>query len=128
MLALLNTVQYLGASLVALGVFTWLYMWATPIDELKLLRAGNTAAGYTLGGAILGYVLPLYTVVTHAAAWGEFLFWAAFSLVVQVALSFALRLFMKDAWTQIESDARGTAVFFAALSLAVGAMNAAAIV
>ena len=35
------------------------YVWITPWDEVKLIRAGNTAAAVSMGGAVIGLAIPL---------------------------------------------------------------------
>ena len=46
-------------AVVLLGVFAVLYELVTPYNELALIREGNAAAAITLGGAIIGFALPI---------------------------------------------------------------------
>ena len=49
---------YFGLSLLLLAAFLLIYLRITPYHEIALIRAGNTAAATSLGGAIVGFVLP----------------------------------------------------------------------
>ncbi|MFH7234241.1 DUF350 domain-containing protein, partial [Klebsiella pneumoniae] len=49
-------------------VFKIVYQVATPYHEKSLIREGNTAAAITLGAALLGYVLPLASALTHTVS------------------------------------------------------------
>ena len=54
---------YFGAAVLAEAVFLALYMRVTPHDEAKLIGAGNAAAAISLGGAMLGFTLPVASAV-----------------------------------------------------------------
>ena len=64
----------------AAGVFTLafklIYQWVTPYHERTLIRDGNTAAAIALGGALIGYVLPLASALSHTVSLMEFAAWA----------------------------------------------------
>ena len=45
--------------------FKLIYQWVTPYHEHTLIREGNTAAAIALGGALIGYVLPLASALSH---------------------------------------------------------------
>jgi hypothetical protein len=46
-------------------IFKALYRLITPHDEGALIRAGNSAAAVALGGAVLGYVIPLASALSQ---------------------------------------------------------------
>jgi hypothetical protein len=54
-----------GGALTAL--FVALYSNMTPHREIALIRAGNVAAAIALTGALVGFVIPLASVVAHSA-------------------------------------------------------------
>src|SRR3954467_3333027 len=54
-----------GGALTAL--FVALYSNMTPHREIALIRAGNVAAAIGLTGALVGFVIPLASVVAHSA-------------------------------------------------------------
>ncbi len=115
---------------VAAGVFTVafkiVYQAVTPYDEAKLIREGNVAAAIALGGAVVGYVLPLASALSHTVSLMEFAAWALLAGVIQIA-AFTLVRFtvLKDLIDRIEKAEVAAGVYLASISLAVGLLNAA---
>lgn len=115
---------------VAAGLFTLafkvLYQWVTPYNEAKLIREGNTAAAIALGGALLGYVIPLASALSHTITLIEFCAWAALAGVIQIAAFTLIRMMvMKDVSARIERGEIAAGVYLMSISLAVGFLNAA---
>jgi putative membrane protein len=120
---------FLLAFLVA-GLFTiafkLIYQWVTPYNEAKLIREGNVAAALALGGALVGYVLPLASALSNTATLLEFAAWAALAGVLQIAAFTVVRLVaMKDLTVRIENGEIAAGVYLMSISLAVGVLNAA---
>lgn len=115
---------------VAAGLFTILfkivYQAATPYHERTLIREGNTAAALTLGGALLGYVLPLASALEHTESLVEFASWALLAGVIQiVAFTIVRRMVMRDFSDRIARGEMAAAIYMASISLSVGLINAA---
>lgn len=123
--ALAFLVAFVAAGLFTV-VFKVLYQWATPYHEAKLIREGNTAAALALGGALLGYVIPLASALSHTISLIEFCAWAALAGVIQIAAFTLIRMIvMKDVTARIERGEMAAGVYLASISLAVGMLNAA---
>ncbi len=116
---------YFSAAILLLGVFLVFYTWITPHDELALIRGGNTTAAVTLGGAIIGFALPLAAVITNSLNITDMGIWGMIALVVQVLLYLVLRVVFPYFSKMITEDKLGVGVFSASLSIAVGLLNAA---
>lgn len=115
---------------VAAGVFTVafkvIYQIVTPYKEGQLIREGNVAAALALGGALVGYVLPLASALGNTVSLVEFSAWAALSGVIQIAAFTLIRMVvMKDVSGRIERGEVAAGVYLASISLAVGLLNAA---
>jgi len=115
---------------VAAGVFTVIfkivYQWVTPYNEGKLIREGNVAAALALGGALVGYVLPLASALSNTVTLVEFCAWAALAGVLQIAAFTLVRtVVMKDVAARIEKGEIAAGVYLLSISLAVGVLNAA---
>ena len=115
---------------VAAGLFTVafkvVYQWATPHNEAALIREGNVAAALALGGALVGYVLPLASALSHTVSLVEFCAWAALAGVIQIAAFTLIRLLvLKDVSARIERGEIASGVYLMSISLAVGLLNAA---
>ena len=115
-----------GAALLFLVAFKVLYQAVTPHRERELIAAGNPAAAITLGGAVLGYVIPLATALTQTASLPEFAAWAALAGIIQILVFLLVRrLALRDLSARIERGETAAALYLLTLSLAVGLLNAA---
>ena len=107
-------------------IFKALYRWITPHDEGALIRAGNSAAAVALGGALIGYVLPLASALNHTASLPEFVAWAALAGLIQIVAFWAVRrIVLPDVSARIEAGEMSAALYLLTISLAVGVLNAA---
>lgn len=115
---------------VAAGLFTiafkYIYQWVTPYNEKALIRQGNLAAAIALAGALIGYVLPLASALSHTVSLPEFAAWATLAGVIQIAAFTGVRLVaLPDVKTRIENGETSIGVYLAGISIAVGVLNAA---
>jgi putative membrane protein len=123
--ALAFLVAFIAAGLFT-AAFKVIYQWVTPYNEGKLIREGNVAAALALGGALVGYVLPLASALSHTVSLIEFCAWAALAGVIQIAAFTLIRVtVMKDLSARIERGELAAGVYLASISLAVGLINAA---
>lgn len=107
-------------------IFKALYRWITPHDEGALIRAGNPAAAIALAGALLGYVIPLASALTHTVSLPEFVAWAALAGVIQIATFWIIRqVALRDISARIEKGEIASAIYVFAISVCVGILNAA---
>ena len=114
----------------AAGVFTLafklIYQWVTPYHEHTLIREGNTAAAIALGGALIGYVPPLASALSHTISLAEFVAWAALAGVIQIATFVIVsRLAFRNLAIRVEAGDMAAALYLAAVSICVGLLNAA---
>lgn len=114
----------------AAGAFTiafkLIYQWITPYHEHTLIRAGNTAAAVTLGGALIGYVLPLASALSHTVSLPEFSAWALLAGGIQILVFLVVsRLLLRDLKARIEAGEMAAALYLAAISICAGLLNAA---
>ncbi len=120
-------IAYFAAALALAGAFLWVYMRATPWNELALIGAGNVAAAISLGGAVLGFVLPLASVIAHSSGWLDMIVWGAVALGVQILVVVVARRVCPKIGAAIEAGTVAPAAALAVASLAVGVLNAACI-
>lgn len=123
--ALAFVVAFVAAGLFT-AIFKVVYQWVTPYNEGKLIREGNVAAALALGGALVGYVLPLASALSNTVTLLEFCAWAALAGVLQIAAFTLVRVVvMKDVTARIEKGEVASGVYLMSISLAVGVLNAA---
>ncbi|HEY0102997.1 MAG TPA: DUF350 domain-containing protein [Brevundimonas sp.] len=114
------------AAVLFFAAFKFIYQLVTPYNERALIRQGNVAAAVALGGALLGYVLPLASALSHTVSLPEFAAWALLAGVIQI-VSFMVvsRLVYRALAERIEAGELAAGVYLASISLGVGLLNAA---
>lgn len=117
---------YFAVAIVALMLFVAIYTAITPFWEVTLIREGNTAAAISLGGAILGYTCPLAQAVAQSGSLPDMLLWSAVALVAQLLAYGVTRLILPSLAADVKAGKIAPALFLAALSVATGILNAAA--
>ncbi len=106
--------------------FKLIYQWVTPYHERTLIRDGNPAAAIALGGALIGYVLPLASALSHTVSLIEFAAWATLAAVIQIVVFVVVsRLAFKNLTTRIEAGEIASSIYLASISICVGLLNAA---
>jgi putative membrane protein len=122
---LLAFCAYFVAALGFVALFCLVYCRVTPYNELKLIRSGNTSAAISFGGALLGFVLPLYSAITHSVSFIDMLIWALIAMLIQFALFGLVRLIFRDLVREIENNHTAAAALLAFCSVSIGILNAA---
>lgn len=116
---------YFALSIGLGALFLVIYLWITPHRELALIRADNRAAALSFGGAFIGFVIPLASVISQSIGLIDCALWGLVALVVQSLTFFAVRLLLPDLPTRIERDEHAAGILVASLSIGVGVLNAA---
>jgi putative membrane protein len=118
--------SYFGIAIVATVVFVAIYVMVTPHHEFRLIRAGNSAAAISLGGALLGYTIPLAKAVSQSEGMGDMVLWSGVALVAQLVAYGATRLVLPALSADVNEGKASSGIFLAAISVSVGMLNAAA--
>lgn len=116
-----------GVTIAMLVAGILLYVWITPWDEMALIRAGNSAAAISLGGAIIGLAIPLAFAMAASVSVYEILIWGPVTLILQIIAFRVADLVLRDLPARIESGEIGSATLLVSIKLAVAAINAAAV-
>jgi len=125
----LSTVPYFAAYLVlAVGLllaFLFLYMRITPHREFDLIREGNSATALALGGALLGFVIPLASSIMQSRNIPDMLVWGVVAMIVQVAMVLVIKVAAPQLYERVDDGQVATAILLAAISVCIGILNAA---
>lgn len=116
---------YFVASVALLIAFLVAYTLLTRIHEWRLVRSGNTAAAVALGGAMIGFALPLASAIFHSQSLVDSFITAAIALVVQLLCFAAMRLLRRDARAALAGGDMAEGIFLASTSLVLGILSAA---
>ena len=117
---------YFGIACVAVVVFIAIYVTVTPHHEFRLIRLGNTAAAISLGGAIVGYTIPLAKAVSQSTSIPDMLLWSGVALVAQLVGYGLTRLVLPQLSAHVDEGKTASGIFLAAIAIAIGLLNAAA--
>jgi putative membrane protein len=116
---------YFAVALLLLGAFLVIYLWMTPFPEIKLIREGNTAASASLGGAIVGFVLPLASAIDNSASLIDMLIWAMIAMLVQLLAYFLVHRLLPHLPRDVADGKLASGIFLAAAAISFGLLNAA---
>lgn len=116
---------YFITSGVLLVIFGFIYVRITPYKEITLIRQGNTAAAIAFGGAVLGYAIPLASVVSQSVSFVDMVVWACVALVVQLCAYVVVRLTLPHIKDDIPANKLAQGIFLGVISLAAGILDAA---
>jgi len=120
--------SFFATAIVLLGAFTLLYVKVTPYDELALIRAGNEAAALSLGGAVIGFALPIAVSVAVSHNLFVMVAWGGVAGAVQLLVYTAARLALPRINEAIPQGKTASGIFLAMLSIGVGILNAGCII
>jgi putative membrane protein len=124
--AVIAHLTYFGIAIVAIVLFVGIYIAITPHREFTLIRQGNAAAAISLGGAILGYTIPLAKAVAQSEGVSDMLVWSGVALVAQLIAYGVTRMILPRLSSDVNEGKSAAAIFLAAMSICLGLLNAAA--
>ncbi len=116
---------YFTLALALTFLYLYLYTLLTPQREFTLIRLNNSAAATALGGSLLGFALPLHGAITNAISLVDCALWGLIALAIQVLTFLVLRLVLNGLPDRIARGEQAAGTFVAAVSIAVGLLNAA---
>ena len=120
--------SFFATAVVLLLAFLAIYIRVTPYNELTLIREGNTAAAISLGGAVIGFALPIAVSVAISHNLYAMLAWGVVASVVQLLTFIATRLALPRLNESIPQGKLASGIFLASLAIGVGILNAGCIV
>lgn len=120
-----NFLVYLAISLVYLRVFVSLYIRITPHPEFTLMREGNIGAAFSLGGAMLGFVIPLGAAIRYSVSLVDMAIWGLIALVIQIAAFVVVKFSLPTICDDITKGNAAMGFFLGCTALAAGILNAA---
>ncbi|HEU0070188.1 MAG TPA: DUF350 domain-containing protein [Alphaproteobacteria bacterium] len=132
MTAILTSLDTLGSfllffavALAAVALFVAIYMAVTTHHEASLIQQGNSAAAISFGGALVGFSLPLASVIVHSLSIVEMAIWSGVALIVQIVVFKVVDLLIREVSRHIEEGNVAAGITLASASIAIGLINAA---
>lgn len=118
---------FLGTVVGLLAVGLGIYIMITPYQEIRLIRGGNRAAACSLGGTAIGMALVLHSTASGTFDALELAVWGAIGLAGQLLVFLIVSFLVPRLRQGIEEDNIAYGILLAALSIAMGILNAGAL-
>ncbi len=110
-----------------MGAGLFIYVRITPFDEISLIKNRNNAAAITLGGAIVGFAIPLAASLKTSLNLWDIVIWGLVTLVLILISYRVIDYLVRDLARRVEANEIGPAILLAAIKLAVGLIAAASV-
>ena len=123
--ALQSFLFYMATALVLTLIYVVVYIWVTPHPEFKLIRENNIAASVAFAGSLVGFAIPLSSVIANSAALVDCVIWGIIAIVVQIVIFFLVRVPLPEISERIEKGETSSGLWLGAASLTGGVLNAA---
>ena len=123
--SLLDFFAYFGVSAGLIILFVFVYWKTTKHNEIALIKEDSISAASAFAGALVGFALPLSSVMLHALSLLDLVLWGVVAMVVQIVAYFLVRLLMPRVSERIESGEIAAGIWLGAVSLVAGILNAA---
>lgn len=120
--------SFFVTSIILMLAFLAIYLKITPYNELALIRAGNEAAAVSLGGAVIGFALPIAVSVAVSHNLYAMIGWGVVASVAQLLAFIVARLTLPRLNESIPQGKLASGIFLASLAIGVGILNAGCIV
>lgn len=117
----INFLLYSGLSFGLLFSFTWLYIRITPYDEIHQISKGKKAPAFSLGGAMLGFTLPIVSLSYHGTNIADFLIWSVVAGIAQVVL---YKILYRIIPMNIDEDNQAIGILYSFAAVCVGLITA----
>lgn len=106
-------------------IFTVIYWKVTSHNEFKLIKEKSISAAVAFSGALIGFALPLVSVMLNSTNVIEMAQWAVVAMVIQIFVYFVVRMPMPKISERIENNEVAAGIWLGAASLVGGMLNAA---
>ena len=116
----------LAAALIVLTAVLVLYRLLANSREMVQARDGNAAAAISFAGVLIGFSLPIASVVATSGALLDQLVWSGASALVQLALLLVVRRALRSFVAAVDSGKVSAGVMLGTIAIAIGVLNAAA--
>ena len=118
---------YFSTAFAIVIVYLFVYTRITPDDEFALIRSNVPGAAIAMGLSLLGFTLPVTSVIAHTQNLVDCVIWSLIVLIVQVIVYFVVRIPIPNLPQRIAAGDLAPAIWLGLASLAAGALSAASV-
>ena len=115
-----------GVTVLILFAAAAVYVLLTPHKEITLIREGNTAAAFSLGGVLVGLAIPLSASLRASANLIEIGLWGAVTVTVQLLIFRLVDLMLQGLPRRIQEGEMSAAAMLVGAKIATALIIAAA--
>lgn len=123
--SLLEFLAFFAVAAVLTVTFIAVYSKTTRHNEIKLIKENSTAAAVAFSGSLIGFALPLASVMLNSSTLIELALWGIVAMIVQIVVYFLVRMPMPRISKRIEAGEVAAGIWLGAASLVAGILNAA---
>ncbi len=95
--------------------------------EIELVRAGNAAAGLSLGGAAIGIAIPIAATLATSHALMDVIVWGLTALVLQLVMFRLVDFVVRGLSTRIENGEMASAAVLVGVKIGAALLTASAL-
>jgi len=117
---------FFAAAAVLTLLFVVIYTRVTRHNELDLIKQNSMAAALAFSGSLVGFALPLASIMIHTPTVVGMVLWGVVALIVQILVYLLLRLPMPKLSERIDNGEMAAGIWLGACSIVGGILNAAA--
>ena len=118
---------YFSTAFAIVIVYLLVYTRITPHNGFALIRSNVPGAAIALGLSLLGFTLPMTSVIAHTQNLVDCVIWSLIVLIVQVIVYFVVRIPIPNLPQRIAAGDLAPAIWLGLASLAAGALSAASV-
>jgi len=122
--SLLEFLAYFGVAAVLTVIFIAIYLKTTRHDEIKLIKDNSVAAAVAFSGSLIGFALPLASVMLNSLSLIDLVLWGIVAMIVQILVYFLVRMPMPRVSERIEAGEVAAGIWLGVASLVAGILNA----
>ena len=120
-------ISHFFISILLLLVGTIIYIFITPMKEMRLVREGNIAASISFSGALVGIALPLASSLTVSNSLTEITIWGIVAILIQLFCFKIVDILINDLPSRIEQGEISSSILLFSIKVTVALINCAAI-
>jgi len=123
--SLLEFLAFFGVAAILTVIFIAIYSKITRHDEIKLIKDNSVAASVAFSGSLIGFALPLASVMLNSSTLLDLVLWGFVAMIVQIVAYFLVRMPMPRVSERIEAGEIAAGIWLGTASLVAGILNSA---
>src|SRR4051794_19903916 len=116
---------YVATGAILITAFVFAYDKLTPYREFQMIKEGNVAASISIVGAILGFSLPIASLIIHTQWLDVMIQWSLIALIAQFAAYVAVAFVLQGFKAMISEGNVAAGTFLCGIHLTTGIIIAA---